>query len=114
MAQDCIFCKIGSGEIESEILYRNESCFVIKDIAPKAPVHLLIIPHEHFTYLTNLTSAFHTVLGDMFETARRMAEDQNVGDTGYRLIINQGDHADQSVPHLHLHLMAGRRLGAMG
>ena len=114
MSQDCVFCKIGSGEIESEILYRDESCFAIRDIAPRAPVHLLIIPNEHFTYLTNLTSAFHTVLGDMFETAQRMAEDQNVGDTGYRLIINQGDHAGQQVPHLHLHLMAGRPLGAMG
>ena len=114
MAEDCIFCKIGNGEIKSDILFRDESCFVIRDIAPSAPVHLLIIPNEHFTYLTNLSPAFYTVLGDMFSAAREMAQREGVVDAGYRLIINQGDDGGQVVPHLHLHLLAGRSLRSMG
>ena len=114
MAGDCIFCKIGSGEIESDILYRDDSCFVIRDIGPKAPVHLLVIPNSHFTYLTDLTPAFFPVLGDMLVAAREIAKREGVESTGYRLVINQGDHAGQQVPHLHLHLLAGKPLGGMG
>jgi histidine triad (HIT) family protein len=114
MAEDCIFCKIGAGEIESDILFRDDSCFVIRDIAPSAPVHLLIIPNEHFTYLTNLSPAFYTVLGGMFSAARDMAQREGVIDAGYRLIINQGDDGGQVIPHLHLHLLAGRSLRSMG
>lgn len=114
MAEDCIFCKIGAGEIESDILFRDESCFVIRDIAPSAPVHLLIIPNEHFTYLTNLSPAFYAVLGDMFSAAREMAQREGAVDAGYRLIINQGDDGGQVIPHLHLHLLAGRSLRSMG
>ena len=114
MPEDCIFCKIGGGEVQSDILHRNDSCFVIRDIDPKAPVHLLVIPHHHFTYLTGLTQEFYPVLGGMFATAQQMAQREGVGDTGYRLIVNQGDHAGQQVTHLHLHLLAGKPLGAMG
>jgi len=114
MPEDCIFCKIGGGEVQSDILYRNDSCFVIRDIAPKAPVHLLIIPQQHFTYLSGLTQEFYPVLGGMFATAQEMAQREGVGDAGYRLIVNQGGHAGQQVPHLHLHLLAGKPLGAMG
>ena len=114
MPEDCIFCKIGGGEVQSDILHRNDSCFVIRDIDPKAPVHLLIIPHQHFTYLTGLTQEFYPVLGGMFATAQEMAQREDVGDTGYRLIVNQGDHAGQQVTHLHLHLLAGKPLGTMG
>ena len=113
MADDCIFCKIRAGEVESDILYRDDSCFVIKDIAPKAPVHLLIIPNEHFTYLSNLTPAFHDTLGGMFSAATKMAEREGVEGDGYRLTVNQGRHAGQQVPHLHLHLLAGGPLGGM-
>ncbi len=108
MAQDCIFCRINRGQVKSDILYRDEHCFVIRDIAPKAPVHLLIIPVQHFTFLTGLTPE-HS-----FMAAREMAKRQGVTERGYRLIINQGGDAGQQVDHLHLHLLAGRRLGAMG
>ena len=114
MAQDCIFCKISSGEVKSDILYRDDHCFVIRDIAPKAPVHLLVIPHRHFTYLTYLTPAFYPALCSMFVAAEEMAKREGVGNTGYRLVINQGDNAGQQIPHLHLHLLAGGRLGPMG
>ena len=114
MTEDCIFCKIGSGEIESEILYRDDSCFVIRDIAPTAPVHLLIIPDRHFTYLANLTPDFYPVLGHMFTAAEEMAGREGVRTGGYRLVINQGTDAGQQVAHLHLHLLAGRPLGGLG
>jgi histidine triad (HIT) family protein len=114
VAQECIFCRISSGQVKSDILYRDERCFVIKDIAPKAPVHLLIIPTQHFTYLASLTPGFASVLGSMFMAAREMAEREGVGVTGYRLIINQGRDAGQQVAHLHMHLLGGRALRDMG
>ena len=114
MPQDCIFCKIGSGEVDSEILHRDDHCFVIRDIAPRTPVHLLIIPNQHFTYLTELRPAFYSVLGGMFMAAQEMAQREGVQQAGYRLVVNQGGHAGQQVPHLHLHLLAGMPLAAMG
>ena len=114
MAEDCIFCKIQRGEIESDILHRDESCFVIRDIAPKAPLHLLVISNQHFTYLTDLTPEFYATLGDMFSAAKEMAMREVGAGDGYRLVINQGDDAGQQVPHLHLHVLAGRALGTMG
>ena len=87
---------------------------MIRDIAPKAPVHLLIIPSDHFTYLTSVTEAFAPVLGGMFVAAREMAQREGVTDDGYRLVINQGRDSGQQVPHLHMHLLGGRPLGEMG
>ena len=113
-AENCIFCKIRDGDIASDILYRNDNCFVIRDIAPKAPVHLLVIPVSHFTYLAGLTAAEYPMVGGMFETAHEMAQREGVSGSGYRLIINQGDDAGQAVPHLHLHLLAGAPLAGMG
>lgn len=114
MDEECIFCQIGGGEIPADLLYRDERCFVIRDIAPKAPVHLLIIPSDHFTYLTSVTEAFAPVLGGMFVAAREMAQREGVTDDGYRLVINQGRDSGQQVPHLHMHLLGGRPLGEMG
>ena len=114
MEQDCIFCKIRDGEIPSDVLYRDDSCFVIRDIAPKAPVHLLVIPTAHFTFLSNLDSGFHSALGAMFEAAHAMAGREGVDASGYRLIINQGADAGQMIDHLHLHVLGGRALGGMG
>ena len=114
MDAECIFCKIGCGEIPADILYRNEHCFVIRDIAPKAPTHLLIIPNGHVTYLTGTTEALAPVLGGMFSAVREMSQCEGVADDGYRLVINQGRDSGQQVPHLHMHLLGGRPLGEMG
>jgi histidine triad (HIT) family protein len=113
MAHDCIFCKIGSGAIESDILYRDDNCFVIRDITPKAPVHLLVIPNRHFTYLKSLTPDDHSMIGGMFQAAKDAARVEGLGENGYRLVINQGSDSGQEVPHLHLHLLGGRRLRGM-
>jgi histidine triad (HIT) family protein len=112
MAQDCVFCKINAGEIPSEVLYRD-NCFVIRDIAPKAPVHLLIIPAQHFTYLSGLTQGFTPAIGSMFMAAKEMAKREGLTDSGYRLIVNHGQDSGQEVPHLHMHLLGGKRLGAI-
>ena len=104
MEQDCIFCKIHRGEIPSEILYRDDNCFVIRDIGPKAPTHLLIIPIMHFTYLAGITPEFLPTIGSMHMAAKEMAEREGVSESGYRLVINQGPHSGQEVPHLHMQM----------
>ncbi len=114
MSEVCVFCKINRGEIPSDVIFRNERCFVIRDIAPKAPVHLLIISSHHFTYLTGMTPEFAPTAADMLDAARSVAEQEGVTDGGYRLVINQGNNAGQEVPHLHMHLLGGKQLGGMG
>ena len=113
METDCIFCKIKLGEIKSEILYSDEYCFVIKDIAPRAPVHLLVIPNKHIEELINMDMGDDVIIGKMFESAQKMANDTCISNSGYRLIINQGEHSGQMVDHLHLHLIGGEQLGGM-
>jgi len=113
MGTNCIFCKIQIGEIKSEILYSDEYCFVIKDIAPRAPVHLLVIPNKHIEELINMEMDDYVIIGKMFETAQKMANDTGVSHLGYRLIINQGEHSGQMVDHLHLHVIGGEQLGGM-
>ena len=114
MTQECIFCNIRDGDLPTEILYRNDNCFVIRDIAPKAPVHLLVIPNRHFTFLNNLTTDHYPMIGAMVEAARDMAAQEGLDSSGYRLVINQGDDSGQAVDHLHLHVLGGRLLGDMG
>ena len=113
MVQDCIFCRIAGGDLESDILYRDEHCFVIRDIEPKASVHMLVIPNKHFTYLQGLTSEHDSMLGSMFRVAWIMVEREGISESGYRLTVNQGDDAGQQVPHLHLHILGGNSLGSM-
>jgi histidine triad (HIT) family protein len=111
--QDCIFCKIAVGEIPSDILYRDDVCFVIQDIEPSAPVHLLVIPNDHFTYLDGLTVEQHGMVAAMFQAAAHMAAREGIAKSGYRLIVNQGDDSGQMVDHLHLHVLGGEPLGAL-
>ena len=113
-ADDCIFCKIDRGDIPSEKLYQDDDCFVIRDIAPRAPTHLLIIPRQHFSYLTGMSAEFQPIIGSMYDAAQQLAVSEGVAESGYRLIVNQRDDSGQEVPHLHMHLLGGRKLGAMG
>lgn len=114
MTTDCIFCKIGNGEVESDILYRGDVCFVIRDIIPKAPTHLLVIPNEHVTFVSTMDLRHEHTVGEMLRIAHKAADLEAVASTGYRLVINQGSNAGQAVDHLHMHLLAGRPLGDMG
>ena len=113
MAEECIFCRLGRQPPGPNLLYRDEVAFAVRDINPRAPVHLLIIPLQHFTYLTYLTPAHEAMVGHLFLVAEEMAKREAIGDQGYRLVINQGKAAGQEVAHLHLHLLGGRPLGAM-
>ena len=113
MANECIFCKIGSGEVPSDVLYRDSHCFVIRDREPRAPVHVLVIPNEHFTHLSGLTPGHGTMVGAMFLAAQEVADREGIGESGYRIVINQKDDAGQMVDHLHMHVLGGRRLGGM-
>ncbi len=114
MTDFCVFCKIRNGEIPSDILIRDERCFVIRDIAPVAPTHLLVIPLEHFTSLSELRPEMRDTVGAMFEAARDAAAAEGIAESGYRLVINQGEDSGQEVPHLHMHVLGGRRMRALG
>lgn len=106
-----VFCKIISGELKSDVVYRDEDVLVIKDIAPQAPVHLLIIPVKHFTGLEDVAEHDQALLGKLFRVAHDMAKQNNL-DKGYRLIVNEGQHGGKLVPHLHIHLLGGKNLGS--
>ena len=114
MTQACSFCEIGSQIPGGNVLYRDDHAFVIRDINPKAPVHLLVIPYQHFTYLTYMVGANETMVGHLVFVAEEMAKREGIGDQGYRIVINQGKAAGQETAHLHAHVLGGKDLGAMG
>ena len=108
-----IFTKIINREISSEIVFENERIIVIKDINPQAPVHVLIIPKEELVNLNNFNEEQQSLLGELLLTAPLVAEKLGVKETGYRVVINNGDQGGQDVPHLHLHLLGGQQLGGI-
>lgn len=106
----CLFCRIAAGEIPSAKVYEDDTVFAFRDIAPQAPVHVLIIPKKHVDSLQALSEADTPLLGHMFAVARQIAVQEGVAETGYRIISNVGEDAGQSVKHLHLHLIGGKTL----
>jgi len=111
---DCMFCKIPQGEMDAQILHQDQHLYVIRDINPQAPVHLLIIPLEHQESLASVTPAQEVVMGHIFLVAREMAQREGVTQSGYRLVLNQGPDAGQAVDHTHVHLLGGKRLPGLG
>ncbi|NQT31607.1 MAG: histidine triad nucleotide-binding protein [Deltaproteobacteria bacterium] len=107
---DCIFCKIIAGEIPTEILYQDEEIIAFRDIKPLAPVHLLIVPRKHIPSLDQMKESDAALVGRMVAVANKLAKDEGVAEKGYRLAINCGSEGGQLVPHLHLHLLGGRKL----
>jgi len=107
---DCIFCQIVSGKIPSDIIYQDEEVIAFRDIKPQAPVHLIIIPRRHVPSLAHLSEADSALVGRMVEVANQLAKGEGLSQNGYRLAINCGEEGGQLVPHLHLHLLGGRRL----
>ena len=107
---NCVFCKIAAGEIPGEILYQDEEVIAFRDIEPLAPVHLLIIPKRHIPSLTHLSDTDAPLIGHMVIIANQLARDEGIDGSGYRLVINCGEHGGQIVPHLHMHLLGGKRL----
>ena len=108
---DCIFCKIASGEIPAKLVFRDDAAgvIVIEDIDPKAPTHLLVLPASHYETLSAAVAAQDGIAGRLFETASRVGDERG-GAGGYRIVVNTGPEGGQTVGHVHLHVLAGRRM----
>jgi histidine triad (HIT) family protein len=109
--EGCIFCRIAAGQIPTNFLYEDEEIAAFRDINPRAPVHILIIPKKHLASLAQVEEEDTALLGRICLTARRLAESEGIADTGYRLISNCGKDSGQEVAHLHFHLLGGHYLG---
>ena len=109
MADKTLFQKIADGEIPSDMVYQDELCIAFRDIQPQAPVHILVVPRKPIPSLDDLTEADAFIVGHLFLCARRIAADEGLSQ-GYRTVFNCGEHGQQTVPHLHLHLIGGRQL----
>lgn len=106
---DCIFCKIGRKEIPSRIAYEDRQVVAFEDVNPQAPTHTLIIPKEHLATLNDISQQEEALLGHMMLVATRLAKEKGLQEDGYRLVANCMEGAGQSVFHIHLHLLGGRR-----
>jgi len=102
---DCIFCKIINKEKPSDFVYENDKLIVIKDINPKAPIHLLIIPKKHIHSVNHFEEGDKELIGEMILCAKKIAKEKNLA--GYKLLINVGRKAGQIVDHIHMHLLSG-------
>jgi len=107
----CIFCRIVSGDAPADVVHSSEQVLAFRDIHPQAPVHVQVIPRRHITDASELVVEDGPLLGELFATARKIAISEGVAERGYRLLFNVGEDATNSIPHLHLHLLGGRRLG---
>ncbi|MDP2663875.1 MAG: histidine triad nucleotide-binding protein [bacterium] len=107
---DCIFCKIAKKELPADIVYESDRIVAFKDIKPVMPVHVLVIPKSHIPSVDNLEDKDRELLGELFLVASKIAREQGVAERGYRLVFNVGRDAGQTVDHLHLHLLGGRKL----
>ncbi len=115
MPDECIFCRIAAGEAPGDIVYKDKDCVAFRDISPQAPVHILVIPRTHITSSAELIEGQEELAGRLMIIAKSLAEKEGIADRGYRLVVNCGSEGGQQVPHLHLHLIGGRRLsGALG
>jgi len=107
---ECIFCQIVAGKVPGEFLYQDEEIIAFRDINPQAPTHLLIIPKSHIPSLAHLSEADSPLIGHMVNAANELAKKEGISESGYRLAISCGEDGGQVVPHLHMHLVGGRRL----
>lgn len=108
---DCLFCKICEGKIPAAITYRDEDVVAFKDIGPKAPFHQLVIPIRHIASLVETKPEDAALLGKLMVVASKLAGEAGFAASGFRVVVNAGPDAGQSVPHVHLHALAGRSLG---
>ena len=109
---DCLFCKIIAGEIPSKRVYENEFVYAFEDIAPCAPVHVLVVPKKHFASAKELTGADAEILSEIFKAINEVARLTGVSESGYRVVTNVGRDAGQTVLHLHFHVLGGKLFGA--
>ncbi len=107
--EDCVFCGIMKGKMDAAIVYEDDLIIAIRDIAPVAPLHLLLMPKKHMVNTLDLTPEDHSLVGHIFQVAARLARDNGVDKSGFRVVCNNNAGAGQSVFHLHFHLLGGRR-----
>jgi histidine triad (HIT) family protein len=111
MVSDCLFCRLVQGKIESKSVYEDDEILAFEDINPQAPVHILIIPKKHIPGLTRLGEEDRELVGKIHLVARRIAREHSLFQGGFRIVINSGPDAGETVKHLHFHLLGGRKLG---
>jgi histidine triad (HIT) family protein len=109
--EECVFCKIARGKIPAYILHKDEQVIAFHDIDPQAPVHVLVVPCKHITDLEAIGEEDRDILGRMYQVAAKVAQDLRFANNGYRMVLNNGRPAGQLVPHLHLHMLSGRKFG---
>ncbi len=107
---DCIFCKIAKGEINTTLIYQDEKVLAFDDITPQAPIHKLIIPRKHIATINDSTPEDTMLIGHLIQTAKHIAKENEIAETGYRLVMNCNQNGGQTVFHIHLHLLAGRHM----
>ncbi len=111
---DCLFCKMAQGKMQVDKLYEDDLVFSIRDIHPRAPVHVMVIPKQHIPTATELTDEHGPLLGRLFSVAAQVARREGLDERGYRLAFNVGEQAGMTISHLHLHMLGGRALGPEG
>lgn len=108
---DCLFCKIIAGDIPADIIYESDTAIAFRDINPRAPTHVLIVPREHIATINDIDPEQEAIVGSLFSAARAITAQEGISDDGYRAVMNCNAAAGQTVFHLHLHLLGGRILG---
>ena len=107
--EDCLFCKIASGEISSEFVYEDDVCVAFNDISPQAPTHILVIPREHIASLDKAADNHKETLGHLLLRAAEIARKKGFAEDGYRVVLNTNSDGGQTVFHIHAHLLGGRQ-----
>lgn len=108
---DCLFCRIVAREVSATVVAEDEQVLAFKDINPQAPVHILVVPKRHISNTAGSAEEDEPLLGHLLRMGCRVASEAGVGESGFRLVLNNGPDSGEAVPHLHLHVLGGRRLG---
>jgi histidine triad (HIT) family protein len=108
---ECLFCRVIAGEVPATVVHRDDQLTAFRDIRPQAPTHILIVPNVHITSTNELAAEHVELMGGIVQLAAELARQEGIAGGGYRLVVNTGPDAGQSVGHFHLHLLGGRRLG---
>ncbi|MDD5040611.1 MAG: histidine triad nucleotide-binding protein [Patescibacteria group bacterium] len=107
---DCIFCKVIEKKLPARFIRETDDFIVIPDIAPKAPIHLLLIPKKHIVSLNDASAADQSLLGNMLYAAKQLAQEHGIAGSGYKIVLNTGPDSGQAVGHIHIHLLGGKKL----
>jgi histidine triad (HIT) family protein len=108
--ENCLFCRILSGDIPADVIYESDSAIAFRDINPQAPTHVLIIPRKHIATINDIAEEDHALVGSLYSAAKAVAAEEGFSNEGYRAVMNCNEAAGQTVFHIHLHLLGGRPL----